>query len=247
MSVSEPRDHYTREILAKLVEQGLTRREFAPEGIIRAAELVGLRTDLVVDGDVVMRRGDVPLLTRALGEARKIVVRDGAARVTHVARRIDCPTDRLRPLLEAGGTARWLDPDRDWFLVDAARTRVTGAVRKLLTVSGELTLGELEVALNRPRPQVSLPRDVLRELCRALPWLRVDDDVIRALGSIDNELSPLEETLVGIFRSHGPVLPFTRIATHAREAGMRPETAAVYLSRSPLFRPIARAKYALAA
>ena len=235
------------QIARTLVAEGLTHTQFAPEGILRAAELAGLRTDLVVEGGVVMRRGDVPLLVRAIGEARRLVVRDGAARVGGVAAKIDCPPDRLRPLLDAEGAARWLDAERDWFLVDAARTRVTGAVRKLLTVSDGLTVDELEVALRRPRPQVSLPREVLCELCRSLPWLRVDGDRIRAAGSIDNELSPLEETLVGIFRSHGPVLPFTRIAAHAREAGMRPGTAAVYLSRSPLFRPVARARYALAA
>src|SRR4051794_23689941 len=139
-------------IARTLVEEGLTRREFAPEGILRAAELAGLRTDLVVEDGVVMRRSDVPLLTRALTQARRMVVRDGAARVTQVASRIDCPPERLRPLLEVVGTARWLDAGRSWFLVDAARTRVTGAVRKLLAVSDALTVDELEVALNRPRP-----------------------------------------------------------------------------------------------
>jgi hypothetical protein len=182
-----------------------------------------------------------------MGEARRLVVRDGAVRVAELAGKIGCPQDRLRLLLDVAGSAHWLDAEHDWFVVAAARTRVTGALRKLLTVSDAVTVDDLEIALNRPRPHISLPHDVLRELCRALPWLSVGDDVIRAAGSIDNELSPLEETLVGIFRSHGPVLPFTRIAAHAREAGMRPETAAVYLSRSPLFRPVARARYALAA
>jgi hypothetical protein len=235
------------DVARTLVAEGLTRSVFAPGGILRAAELAGLRTDLVVEGGAVMRRDDIALLARAHTEARRLVTRDGAARVADVARRLGCHSDRLRPLLDVGGAARWLETSREWFLVPAARTRVTGALRKLLTVSDELRMEELELALRRPRPHVSLPREVLCELCRSLDWLHVDGDSIRAAASLDNELSPLEETLVGIFRNHGPVLPFGRIALHARAAGMRPETAAVYLSRSPLFRPVSRARYALAA
>jgi hypothetical protein len=235
------------DVAQALVDEGLTESAFAPGGILRAAELAGLRTDLVVESGVVMRRDDVALLAGAIAEARRLVIRDGAARVADVAPRVECRPDRLRPLLDVEGAVRWLDAEHDWFLVEVARSRVTSAVRKLLTVSDELCVEEVEVALGRPRPHVSLPREVLRELCRALPWLHVDGDLIRAAESLDNELSPLEETLVDIFRNHGPELPFKRIAMHARAAGMRPETAAVYLSRSPLFRPVSRARYALAA
>jgi hypothetical protein len=236
------------ELAQVLMRHQVAARPFDPRGVLLAAELARIETGLTERSRIILTHTDVELASRAAIVAQKLASRDGATSPGAVAERLGASNAKVRRLLEVSDAVTWLDPAHEWLAGAGARTRATRALRKVLAVAPEVALADVEQALRRPRPQLSLPRDVIRSLCALLPWVHVDpNDLVSSaeLLAIEDELSPIEQVLTGIFHDHGPVLTFACIQRSAESQGMRGGTAAVYLSRSPIFRQTARARYAL--
>jgi hypothetical protein len=236
------------ELAHALVQHQIAAQPFDPRGVLRTAALARIETDLTERSGIILTRADVELASRAAIVAQKLASSDGATSPGAVAERLGASSAKVRRLLETSDAVTWLDPAHEWLVGVGARTRATTALRKVLAVAPELALADVEQALRRPRPQLTLPRDVIRSLCTLLPWVHVyPNDFVSCAGllAVEDELSPIEQVLAGIFRDHGPVLSFARIQRSAESRGMRGGTAAVYLSRSPIFRQTARARYTL--
>ena len=60
-----------------------------------------------------------------------------------------------------------------------------------------------------------------------------------------SSVTALHPVLVDVFLTHGQVLPIGRIVDGAVAAGMKRATVGVDLSRSPIFKPVSRGRYAL--
>jgi hypothetical protein len=95
--------------------------------------------------------------------------------------------------------------------------------------------------------EVNLPRHVVRELCSCFDWVRVDGDRVAAAVPLDYRavLENTEETLVDIFRKHGPVLDRATAVDLGAELGLDRTTTGLYLGWSPIIERIATNRYAL--
>ena len=240
------------DIARTLMERGISARPFDPAGVITAAELGGLRVDmLALDGLVVSKAG-AAIPERALSLARALVARHGATSVTELTRRLEgsnLSAAALRRLLEHRGEVTWLDEDREWLVVPAKSSRAGTGLRKMLSVARSLSLADIDEGLRRSARPVTLPRAILRSMCETLDWVAVDrrSDAVTATVPLDpaRTLSPLERELIRIFRTAGPVLAFTRAVQLAAEAGINPTSAGLYLTRTPVLQTVSRGRYAV--
>lgn len=237
----------SRNAVARELERaGIAAAPFDPAGVIVAAEMTGVAAPaVVICDDIVLSRQQAGAPQSAVSVARKLVVRNGAAHVREVARRLGMRADVVRRVLAARPETTWLTDD--WLIVPARRTRATTGLRKMLSVAPALTLAEAANGLRRPGCGVSLPREVLGALCETLEWICLDASVISATVPLDPDriLSPLERALVAIFRESGPVLSFTRAVRLAEEVGINQTSAAIYLGKTPVLKSLARGLYAL--
>jgi hypothetical protein len=228
-----------------LAEAGIAARPFDPAGVLAAAGLMGLDTGVLVRGGLVLQRRDASIGTAAVGVARRLVTRNGAARVDEIAQVLHVRSAVVRRLLHASEEVRWLDDE--WVVLPVGRSRAVTGLRKMLAVARTLTFPQLEDGLLRPGCGVSLPRPTLRALCEWLDWIDVDGKRVTASVSIDADavLSPLERKLFRIFQSDGPVLGFTRAVTLAEADGISAASAAIYLGKTPVLQTVRRGVYAL--
>ena len=114
----------------------------------------------------------------------------------------------------------WLDDAHDWLVVPVANARVRTGIRKMLSVAPRLTLEDVAGGLARQRSDVGLPHAIPRSLCATVCWLKLDPGLGRRV--LCHRARP------------GP-----------GRRGMKRATVGVYLSRSPIFKPVSRGRYAL--
>jgi sigma-70-like protein len=238
-----PRTH----IALRLAIAGIAERPFDPAGVLVAAKLTGVRNGLDIHDGYVIDKRDAQLATRAGTMARRQVTRRGAAYVPDVAGLIGARERAVRRVLAVAPDVTWLGDD--WLFLPVARDRVSTGIRKMLSVAGRLTLAELEDGLRRPGCDVRLPRSVLRARCLTLDWVSMNGDVVspRVTLEADRLLSPIERTLVAIFRAEGSALGFSRAVQLGVAAGLNPTSAAIYLGKTPVLRTVSRGVYALRA
>jgi hypothetical protein len=240
------------DIARSLMERGLSARPFDPAGVITAAEIGGLRVDvLTLDGLVVSKKG-AAVPEGAMSLARALVARNGATSVSELTRRLEgsgLTAPALRRLLEHAGEVTWLDSRREWLVVPAKSSRAGTGLRKMLSIARSLSLADIDEGLRRSARPVKLPRAILRAMCESLDWVAVDrrSDAVTATVPLDpaNTLSPLERELIRIFRTDGPVLAFAHAVQLAADAGINPTSAGLYLTRTPVLQTVARGRYAV--
>jgi hypothetical protein len=235
-----------------LMERGISARPFDPAGVISAAELGGLRVDVLALDGLVVRRDGAAMPELAMSLARKLVARHGATSVSELTRQLEgngLSAAALRRLLEHLGEVKWLDRRREWLVVPARRSRAGTGLRKMLSIARSLSLADIDEGLRRSARPVTLPRAVLRSMCETFDWIAVDrrSDAVTATVPLDpaRTLSPLERELVRIFRTDGPVLRFGRAVQLAIDAGINPTSAGLYLNRTPVLQTVSRGRYAV--
>jgi hypothetical protein len=234
-----------------LAHAGLAARPFDVSGLLSAAELGRLDVRFLDRDGVLVRRRQAEL-TLVLGSAAQTLVRrNGAGTVEQVAERSpgDGDRDTARKLLDAHNDVIWLDDSREWFVVRGVRTPFANAMRKMLSVSGSLSLADVDEGLRRAFRPIRLPEGVLLRLCRSTPWLRVAEDGQRVAATrpLDDgrALSPLERALVEVFRAEGPVLAFSAAVSLGAHRGLNRNSVGYYLCHSPVLKTIARGRYTL--
>ncbi len=237
------------ELGARLVAAGLASRPFDPAGVLRAAELAKLPTDVVDDAGILLRRSDADRMRRARRTAARLARGSGAVHLRAVAARLEEPAAEVRALLSFDPMLRWLDAEREWLALPARPSRSARAIGKMLEVAHSLHLAQVDDGLRRLGPPLLLPRPVLRAYCGALPWLVVDQesDVVRPVHPIEagRFLSRLEAEIAAIFVRERRPLRLSELGRLAGAAGVNSTSAMLYAVRSPAFQAIGRGRYAL--
>lgn len=234
---------------AKLAEAGLLPQGFKISGLLRIAEVLGIEHDLCEHGAAVVRRGDRETAQKAVMIARRLVRADGLGNVGRVAQLLHIETTSVRRLLALHPDVVWLDRRRDWFFVRGTRSRAEGALRKMLSLSGTLSVAELQDGLRGAPARIDVPLEVLANLCAALPWLVADP----ARGSVTLKValdpnsahSPIELAILRIFTEHGPRLETGEVVAHGQRLGLGAMTVRAYLARMPSLERLAHGRYAL--
>ena len=231
---------------------GLTRRSFDPAGVLEAARLVGISTDLSVTSSFVLGAADRASVTKVEEVCRKLVSRNGAGQVDAVVDALELHGSGdllVRLVLEGRDDITWLDADHQWFFIPTPRNRAINYVKKMLSVSPSLTTSELRDGLRRAGGErsVFLPRDIIRALCDGLDWTCVDGHVVRRNIDLDyrDVLENTEETLVDVFTQNGPVLDRQSAVDLAQQYGLDRTTAGLYLGWSPVIERLMLNRYAL--
>lgn len=231
------------EIEGELVRCRITKSEFCLESLAAAAREFGREPQFAVEiihgHRVVVPFNGGRLLDRIDQVARGAVSRWGVASVEDVAAATGAPlslTQKILPLLSG---FRWLDKSCGWFWVASTpRNSLLTLIRKILTASPSIDVGELRTGLGRHHRQKGFapPRRVLLELCRQLSWCRVDGQRITTTVPLNASevLSDSERIVFKVFKEHGPVIQRASFERLCLDAGMNHHTFSIFLSYCPL-------------
>ena len=187
------------EVEARLDRTGETDSLFRLEGLLAAADVLGLQAPFemfrIGAVRVVVRRGGKSHVLSLLRRTRSSVGRLGAVDLGEMAELLQTEADDLRILLSLSPGAEWLDDSKTWVWFRPAltkdplrtRNRLVNAIAKILCVAPKVELGNLRGGLARQhRPWLRTPPDgTLLEICSRLPWCDVQDDVVFRRGRLD--------------------------------------------------------------
>jgi hypothetical protein len=234
-----------------LAAEGLARGPFDPVGLINAARFAGIDEPISLAAGCIYAGDQQEDAARVAAAARKLVSRNGAASVSAIVDLVDDPTldaDVIRRVLALDPETRWLDAEREWLFLPTARNRAATHLRKMLAVAPSQSVTDVREGFRRyDGREVILPRHVVRELCKCFDWVRVDGERVAASVPLDYRavLENTEETLVEIFREHGPVLDRATAVDLGERQGLDRTTTGLYLGWSPIIDRIATNRYTL--
>jgi hypothetical protein len=239
------------QVAALLSAGGLSGSRFELGGLLTAAEMIGVDPGIHERDGVVLHRDQAAVAVQTSLLARRLVARNGVARVEEVTLRLGggVSTATVRRLLEVRHDVTWLGERRSWFLINGSTSRATRTLQKMLTISPALSIAEAGDGLRRSLRPVKLPLNVVRLLCEAQPWLTVNramDSVTTAVAlDAEQTLTPLERRLVAIFHRDGPTLTFSQAVDLAERDGLNPGSVRCYLVYTPVLKARARGIYSL--
>jgi hypothetical protein len=231
-----------------LAAQGLAAAPFDPAGVVAAARLARIDADVRIRGGFLVGRQRPDPQQWLLALARE-ASRQGEVTVRDLSRRSSLDADRVRRLLEGCDEIHWTSDEHTalWPRIPAVERRLRRALAKVLSITGSLSLAELDAALRRMHRPVRLSQRVLLALCHSFRWLAVEGGTVRSLVQFDRYqvLTPVELELARIFRAAGPVLSFTEAVVLGGERGLNRSSVGVYVAHTPIIKRLARGRYAL--
>jgi hypothetical protein len=234
-----------------LAAEGLARRPFDPFGLINAARFAGLDEPVSLAAGCIFAGDQQENVARVGAAARRLVSRNGAASVSAIVDLVDdavLNSDVIRNMLALDPETRWLDAEREWLFLPTARNRAANHLRKMLAVAPSQSVTDVREGFRRhDGREVILPLHIVRELCKCFDWAYVAGERVSASVPLDYRvvLENTEETLVDLFREHGPVLDRATAVDLGERRGLDRTTAGLYLGWSPVIERIATNRYAL--
>jgi hypothetical protein len=234
-----------------LAAEGLTGSPFDPVGLINAARFAGIDEPVSFAAGCIFAGDQQEDAARVASAARKVVSRNGAASIGATVDLVHDPpldADVVRRVLALDPETRWLDAEREWLFLPTARNRAANHLRKMLAVAPSQSVTDIREGFRRyDGREVILPRDVVRELCKCFDWVSVEGERVAASIPLDYRavLENTEETLVDIFREHGPVLDRATAVDLGERHGLDRTTTGLYLGWSPVIERIATNRYTL--
>jgi len=257
----------TRGALARrLADQRVAAHPFHPAGLEHAARTLGRDvtfTLATVKGiEVVLPHPDDPTLdTRHLiatiaETSRNVVRRTGAARVADVTGRVAAALgapvddDLVHAVVSEPSDFLWLDRRTGWFfLPSVARNAVVARVLKVLSVAGELDIGDLHAGVRRDERmrEFVMPEYVLAELCQRIPGVAVEGRVVRALEPLDaaTVLEATELTFARILGERQAPVERRELERLCLSRGMSASSFNNRVSYSPIIEEVGHGRYAL--
>ena len=246
---------------ARLRQEGLSRLHFSARALGEAAEVFGLVFPAVHSqvGEVafLLRPDDQDAPRRLLHLAGRFVSTRGCINADTLTNHAGDGAELTRAMVEA-----WLEADGSYAPIDTARlwwwrperaargrNRLVNNIRKVLAVSGTISLPDLRTAVRRSHRAhfFAPPTPVLADLCAALDEVEVADGWVRRRPGSDwtAELSPSEQVYVKVLRANGSVMTKHAFAAAAERRGIGPDTLSGATTYSViLWRPVA-STYAL--
>jgi hypothetical protein len=219
----------------QLVAKGLIEHGTNLESIKRVAEALRRRVVFRIIGShpsaYALSVTQISWLKQIRQSAGKLVRRFGVATIDEVIDHCDVvlPRDIAHELATIGVQSmegfHWLDQSAGWFWLHTFRpTRLGSRIRKVLSVCGELPVGELRAAIRRDHHLEGRvpPTSVLLELCRQLTEIDVVGNSVVATIKDDpmKLLRGEERRLVALLLRHGPVCRREDLQEKAKALGM---------------------------
>ncbi len=218
-----------------LVEQALIEKGTRLESLVRVGQF--LRRDVAFEfvgtdeTALVLPTAQVGYLKRIEHTARKLVSKFGAAVIEDVLERceIALPKDKAKELVAAAVRSldgfRWLDEVAGWFWFESGQyTGLRPRIRKVLSVCGQIDVGELRAAIRRDHRLLGRipPKKILLELCRQMHEIEVDGQCVKAIMQDDPTtlLKGDEARVVGLLMKHGPICRREDLQKKATQAGI---------------------------
>ncbi len=250
----------------RLADLHVSALPFHPAGLAHAARLLGREvtfTRATVRGiEVAVPSPDDPALdTRQLvaavvDTAHDVVRRTGAARIADlaggVANRVGAWVDEdlVCAVVSEPDDFVWLDRRTGWFfLPSVARNAVVTRVRKVLSVAGEIEVGQLHAGVRRDERMRDfvMPEYVLAELCQRIPGVAVDGRNVRAAQPLQPEavLEATELVFVSVLRERGSPIDRRELERLCRARGVKPSSFSNRIAYSPLLEEVEHGRYAL--
>ncbi|MGA9111219.1 MAG: DNA-directed RNA polymerase subunit alpha C-terminal domain-containing protein [Smithella sp.] len=133
----------------------------------------------------------------------------------------------------------WLDESKGWFwLTSTSRNRMLNIIRKIFSVCESINLHELRAGIGKSYRMEGLAPTtrVLLELCKQIPWCRVEGDMITANPPIKAEdvLGNNELRMCQILKEQGPLIATVDFETICSEYGVSRGSFYQNLSYSPI-------------
>ncbi len=241
---------------SRLQTEGLVLNPFRLEGIIQIGSLLGCPVPFRLTRQGGRRyavAAGFPPFQKIVSRARQKVRRCGMATLseciggrgkTGSAQR---ELDLAEVVLSAQRDFRWLLPGSGWFwFADTAPNRVASRIRKMLAVANPLTIDEIREGLARMRDPLA-PNSILLELCRQLPGLSVDGEIIRADAEIkiDEVLNKTEIDIFQLLSEHNGCMSNSELICRSRVLGMKRPTFYQCVTYSPIVSRYNRSHYRL--
>ena len=201
-----------REVLARLEAQGLLDGpvdlaliERAARSYARPMPFAVLRREGLV---VVVPTEKMAPSMRAYYMASRGIVTWGLISIADIHSRLGSESvEFVTRLFAAHRSFQWLDEPGGWFWFGNVRSPLVRTIERALAVAGRARLAELWRALFRRRAPGRVPSlRALEGLCRHVPWLRVERQVVHlAKGPAATELlTDSDRRVVELFRTLGP-------------------------------------------
>jgi hypothetical protein len=238
----------------ELVRKGLTESVFDLSSLHDIAQGFGRKPRFAVE-TVHGRRVVVPptsgnLLDQLCETASSRVCHWGVANVEDLAAATKTTSAVVRKILPFVPKFKWLDESSGWFwIADVPRNSLLTPMRKILAVSPTIDVGELRAGVGRPhrRKGFAPPRRVLLEVCRQLPWCKVDGSIITVTRNQtpDEVLSDSERIIFKTLKEYGPVLQRSEFEKLCLAAGVNRNSFPIFLSYCPIITKYASGVYGL--
>ncbi|RPI28595.1 MAG: hypothetical protein EHM52_05035 [Actinomycetota bacterium] len=257
----------TRGSLARrLADQRIAAHPFHPAGLEHAAHTLGREvtfTLATVKGiEVVLPHPDDPgldtrhLIATIAETARGVVRRTGAARVADVTGRVAAALgawvddDLVHAVVSEPRDFLWLDRRTGWFfLPSVAKNAVVARVLKVLSVAGELDIGDLHAGIRRDERmrEFVMPEYVLAELCQRIPGIAVEGRLVRTLEPLDaaTVLETTELTFARILGERRAPVERRELERLCLSSGMSASSFNNRVSYSPILEEVGHGRYAL--
>jgi hypothetical protein len=238
----------------ELVRRGLTTHTFDAETLLAVGKAFGRKPRFTIETlhgyRVVLPSTRKHLLERVYETATAAVRRWGVANVEDLAASTNRTSTVLRQLLPFVPAFKWLDESSGWFwITDGPRNSLLTPIRKILAISPVIDIGELRAGVGRPhrRKGFAPPRRVLLEVCRQLPWCRVDGNRVTATQpqNPDEVLSDSEKIIFKVLKNYGPVLQRSELERLCLVAGINRHSFWISLSYCPILTRYASSVYGL--
>lgn len=243
-----------------LQSEGFTRGAFRVKGVLLFSQMLGepaLFQLEDIDGRRMVVAPETARMTRrTIFQSRKAVSQFGVATVLDLAAVLSeqlsttMTPEVVTRVLNSQPGFEWLDREAGWFWFrHLPRNRVVSRIRKILSVSEGIDVGELRIGIARHHAMdgYAPPKKVLLELCKRLPYCVVDGHVVRAEPPIDwkTTLRGAELSLITILKENGPAMQRPKLEKRCLDLGMKRSTFYAYLSYSPVIERYASGVYGI--
>ncbi|HSL96514.1 MAG TPA: hypothetical protein VLA35_11470 [Thermoleophilia bacterium] len=250
----------------RLADQRIAARPFHPAGLEHAARTLGRDVTFTLASvkgiEVVLPYPDDPgldtrhLIATIAETARGVVRRTGAARVADVTGRVAAALgawvddDLVQAVVSEPRDFLWLDRRTGWFfLPSVAKNAVVARVLKVLSVAGELDIGDLHAGIRRDERMRDFvrPEYVLAELCQRIPGVAVDGRLVRSLEPLDvaTVLETTELTFARILAGRRAPVERRELERLCLSSGMSASSFNNRVSYSPIIEEVGHGRYAL--
>lgn len=255
-ALDQAAETFEQDAASLLRREGIVYDSFLPAGVVSAAKMLNrpYRFEIGADGISVQLPGDTKAKAfkqalKSLSNVNHIASVLELQQRVHEVEAVEPPLETIKAFLGRHPNVVWLDDDHSWFWVrqGEGRNRITGQIRKMLSVAGALPFETLrEGLLRHHRTQNTiLPRKILIGLCRAAGF-QVHDDLVSPSERIEPSeiLGEIETTMVDVLKSHGGIMHGSDLESECLKRGINRHSFWVYVTYSPVLERIAPSVYA---